>query len=338
MSKAGIPFHVIDQGHEKAASRIAAGICNPVTGRFFVKSWMYETFWEEMVKVYREMEQNYGIDILDIKPLVRFILDEREANEWSARSATDLVRPFVNRDFDSRFLEPSFKPGVAMSVLQNTAQVHLPQLIRHYRHLLRQKNLITEITFDADQLEIEEDFIRYKAIQAERIVFCQGYQNLSNPWFKSYPMKVSKGDVLHLKIPELDPSVLVKHYLMAAPLGDDIYWFGAGYQKFPKTHLPESAEKDRLISQIEKMMAVPYEIVDHQAGIRPTTRDRRPFLGVHPFQPRLFIFNGLGAKGASLGPYWSAHMLNYLENGTPLHKEVDIHRFIRRRFIALEDI
>jgi glycine/D-amino acid oxidase-like deaminating enzyme len=68
-------------------------------------------------------------------------------------------------------------------------------------------------------------------------------------------------------------------------------------------------------------------IIDQPAGIRPSTRDARPFLGAHPTEQGLYIFNGLGSKGASLAPTLSREMADYIFQGKPLDPETDIQRF-----------
>ena len=59
------------------------------------------------------------------------------------------------------------------------------------------------------------------------------------------------------------------------------------------------------------MLSVPFEVIDHQAAIRPTVKDRRPFIGNHPKYPNLGIFNGFGTKGASLVPFWASHFADF---------------------------
>ena len=73
-------------------------------------------------------------------------------------------------------------------------------------------------------------------------------------------------------------------------------------------------------------MKIPFEVVDHLAGIRPTVFDRRPFIGLHQQQTQIGIFNGLGTKGASLGPFWAAKFVEFLLDGNPLEELVDIQR------------
>jgi len=42
------------------------------------------------------------------------------------------------------------------------------------------------------------------------------------------------------------------------------------------------------------------------------------------------VFNGLGSKGVILAPYFSKHLIDHLVDATPLIKEVDIKRNIKR--------
>ena len=75
------------------------------------------------------------------------------------------------------------------------------------------------------------------------------------------------------------------------------------------------------------LAAAGFEVVAHHAAIRPTVKDRRPFIGQHPQFPVLGIFNGFGTKGASLVPFFAEQFVDNLLNGKPLEKEVDIRRF-----------
>lgn len=72
---------------------------------------------------------------------------------------------------------------------------------------------------------------------------------------------------------------------------------------------------------------MPYEIIKHEAGIRPSSIDRRPILGQHPQFNNYYIFNGLGTKGVMLAPYFSQQLLNHIENNCTISMEVDVKRF-----------
>jgi glycine/D-amino acid oxidase-like deaminating enzyme len=72
---------------------------------------------------------------------------------------------------------------------------------------------------------------------------------------------------------------------------------------------------------------VPYKIVEHKAAVRPTVKERRPFIGLHPQNNCIGIFNGLGTKGVLLAPFFSSHFADYLEDKKELMKEVDVKVF-----------
>ena len=72
---------------------------------------------------------------------------------------------------------------------------------------------------------------------------------------------------------------------------------------------------------------VPYEVIEHSAGIRPTTIDRRPIIGSHPNYKNIYVFNGLGSRGILLAPTLSCWLYNHIYKRLLISKEVDIKRF-----------
>ena len=91
--------------------------------------------------------------------------------------------------------------------------------------------------------------------------------------------------------------------------------------------MPTEEGKQELIDRIKEILNCDFEIVEHFAGVRPTVRDRRPLLGVHPKEPNLFILNGLGTRGVMLAPTLAKDLYDFIENGKPLEKAIDIKRY-----------
>ncbi|MBK7816373.1 MAG: FAD-binding oxidoreductase [Sphingobacteriaceae bacterium] len=75
------------------------------------------------------------------------------------------------------------------------------------------------------------------------------------------------------------------------------------------------------------LIKVPYNVLEHKAGVRPSTLDRRPIIGQHPLHKNLFVFNGLGTKGVMLAPYFSKKFVHFYLNKEALDAEVDVKRF-----------
>ena len=80
------------------------------------------------------------------------------------------------------------------------------------------------------------------------------------------------------------------------------------------------------LKQVYPGLAIEY-INNHQAGIRPTTLDKHPFIGNHPTHPELIIFNGFGAKGSLQIPWYSKCLADNLLNNDPIPQSCNILRY-----------
>jgi len=81
--------------------------------------------------------------------------------------------------------------------------------------------------------------------------------------------------------------------------------------------------------KLKTMISCDFQVVDQVAGIRPTVKDRRPLLGNTKKYNNIYFFNGLGTRGLSMAPLLSTYLLDYIEKGIDLPREVNINRFIK---------
>lgn len=154
---------------------------------------------------------------------------------------------------------------------------------------------------------------------------------MNNPFFPDLAWQVVKGEAFIIRFATESglntPREMLKKEAIVVPIGDGLYWAGGTYNWTFDDENPTEGEKEILLGRLRDMLAVPFEIVAHRAAVRPATKDRRPFLGRSPLNDKVFIFNGLGTKGALLAPYWAQHLAEHLLNGASLDPEVDIRRF-----------
>jgi glycine/D-amino acid oxidase-like deaminating enzyme len=114
---------------------------------------------------------------------------------------------------------------------------------------------------------------------------------------------------------------------MLTPLKENLFWFGSNYQwKFDDPH-PSKEFYQQASRHLSAWLKLPYRIMEHKAGIRPATLERRPFVGLHPHQPSIGILNGMGTKGCSLAPYFANRFVQQLINNEAIVPEADIKRF-----------
>src|ERR1700761_6929324 len=72
LEKAGKSFIVIDELDPAAASRVASGVINPVTGRRIVKTWMIDELLPFAWNAYQTIGNTLGIDCISMKPVIDF--------------------------------------------------------------------------------------------------------------------------------------------------------------------------------------------------------------------------------------------------------------------------
>lgn len=300
----------------------AAGIINPITGKRFVKSWRFETFFPAAQQAYAQLEQALGLRIWEEKPIVRLLATAEEANDWSLRCGLPDYADYLSELPDAGGWSPFVRKEFRFGAIHRAARVHFGQLLSAFRQQLRARGLLLERAIEPRETA---QLLR----QYDRVVFCEGYRAAHNPYFPDLPWQIAKGEALLLRF--ADPGVaqvtdMLKKTVTLVPLSDGTCWAGGSYQWHYPDLNPSAGERDYLLGHLRDMLATPFEVVGQVAGVRPTVRDRRPFLGESPLCRDVFIFNGLGTKGALLAPYWAEHLAAHLLEGLPLDAEVGVGR------------
>jgi glycine/D-amino acid oxidase-like deaminating enzyme len=194
---------------------------------------------------------------------------------------------------------------------------------------LKENNALLEEKFSFSDLAEESDSITYKDIKARKIIFCEGANAIQNPYFKFFPFQLAKGECLILRIEDFYSDRIINSEVLIMPLPEkNLYYVGATHEWYFDDDQPSEKGKNELLGNLSAVLKLPFEIVEHKAAIRPTVKDRRPFIGFHPEFPDIGIFNGMGTKGISLAPYFAKHFTKHLLYQKPLQPEVDIKRFL----------
>ncbi|MDR3711860.1 MAG: FAD-dependent oxidoreductase [Puia sp.] len=223
-----------------------------------------------------------------------------------------------------------FRYDLGYGTISPCAIVDLHSLLAAYRKKLRDSGRLLEELFDPSALQIPADHtpIRYKDIEADRIVFCDGAASFENPYFRNLPFAPNKGEALILEIDGLPPeNPIFKKGMVLAPWREGLFWVGSSYEWSFTNKQPTDVFRRRTEAALQEWLKLPFRVMDHIASVRPATLERRPFVGFHPQQPRIGIFNGMGTKGCSLAPYFAEQLAAYIGNGQPIPPDVDVRRF-----------
>ena len=88
--------------------------------------------------------------------------------------------------------------------------------------------------------------------------------------------------------------------------------------------------KQKLLEGLEGFVKCPYEVLSHEAAVRPTVSDRRPLVGQHPSHKNLYLLNGLGSRGVLIAPYAAKQLVDFIEIQKELDPEMNISRFSKK--------
>lgn len=317
---------VINSEESMTSSRVAAGIINPVTGRQFVKSWMFDELWAYLIPFYQDMEQFLNTVFFHRTSIFRSLPTAKEFNDWSVRSESrDILKVLASNADISKF--GSFLKLPEYYTAFNGGRLDTNVLLDKMRSYLQSKNAYISETFDYERLITNNDFVSYKNYTAGKIIFCEGYRGKDNPYFRIEGFNPFRGDVFEVRTDGIHTNDIIKNELFFVPTGSDLLWVGTAnsYNK------PGSKSKETVINEmrdkLSDLLTGEYHIVSEKGAFRPAVKDRRPLLGRSNIGDNVYIFNGLGSKGASLGPYFSQQLYDYIENSGYLTADVDIKRY-----------
>ncbi len=331
LERAGHQVEYVDAPEQTAASAVAAGIINPITGRRFVKSWRIDELIPAARLLYTELEDFLGVSLWHPQPLIRTLYNRGDLNDWQARSADPGYSEYMEDEPATGRLPELTQPVFAYAGVRHAARVDVATMVAAFREKLIAEGRLTSGVFAYDQVPAllgADAGARNGNPAYDHIICCEGWRARFNPWFADLPHGGNKGEVLIVKTQAPLLNLMFKHRVFLVPLSDDTYWVGATSENQFSHEEPTAKNRTFLADRLaEVLTGTTYEIIDHRAAVRPTVKDRRMFLGTHPDWPQLHLFNGLGTKGASLAPCGSQWLADYLLAGKPLPEEVDIRRF-----------
>lgn len=324
--KAGKKPLIIDGFSPLSASRVASGIINPVTGKRLVKSWRIDELLPAAKKTYHELESELGVKFFSEKIICRIFSNREDAQFFRQKKELGELPHYVKplKTIPACFHDSS------LGGVEITKAYHLdyPVLLTAMRKFFRQRGMLREEVLQHDRLVLKNEKVSYNEIEAAKIIFCEGSKAAENPCFSRLPFNLAKGEMLMVRMPGFPQHCIWHQGVFILPLGNSLFNVGATYEwNFPD-ELPSQKGRKELTDKLSRAVNLPFEIVAHQAAIRPTVADRRPLIGMHPDFPQLGIFNGLGTKGASLAPFFAAQLTQYLTGSGSLDKEADIKRFM----------
>lgn len=331
LTRRNLSFLVFED-ESQTSSLVAGGMYNPVVLKRFNPVWKGDEQLEAALPHYKRLEEKFHSVYDRQMDILRIFKSIEEQNNWFTACDKPRLRPFLEPVIeDNKYAE--VKAEFRLGRVRGTGRVKVKELVNDYRDHLESQGLLIRDSFFHDDLELIEeenkDELQYRGHRAKSLVFCEGNGVSNNPYFNWLPLEGTKGELITIRAPELKLNEVIKSAVFVMPLGNDLYKIGATFNWSDKSNLPTEQGREELLAKLKTVISCDFEVTGHEAGVRPTTPDRRPLLGKHPDHPCLAIFNGLGTRGVMSSPLLALQLVEHLENEIELDPEVDISRFRR---------
>ncbi|WP_298951803.1 FAD-dependent oxidoreductase [uncultured Nonlabens sp.] len=310
---------------EKGSSAVAAGVYNPTILKRFTSVWKSAQQLEVLNSFYPLVEQITGIPLLHPINILRRFHDNKETKTWVKKSYKEDLKDFMSSDIVHRDIYGIDAPFNFGLVTQTGWLDTIGFMNASLDYLKSQSSLILE-SFDFDELSHHKDHICYKEWKAGKIIFAEGFKLRSNPYFKDLPLQGNKGEVLTIKVPGLKLDHIIKSSVFLMPYSNDLFWVGATYSREDLTDNSTETAKEFLTSRLERFLTLAYEVIDHKHGIRPTTIDRRPFIGAHRDYKNYYVFNGMGSRAVLIAPWAAQNLYDTMYNDAVINEEMNVDR------------
>ena len=303
----GVQPILFDRNDPAAASRAAAGLITPITGKRIAISWNYDTLWPAAVEFYRWVEFATGKSLFHIRPAVRLFQSAEERDAFHDRAAK--LAPYlvpIDPPIDDAFHQPFGGFAMAPAAVLDVAA---------YLAASREFFTVREFEFDVSAVPT-----------SSLVVYCQGYAGRENPSFPWVEFNPTKGDILTLDIPGLEENRTVHASGWLSRAADGSYRAGSTYERDDLDDAPTAIGRDEVVRKVRSFLSRPFTVLEHRAAVRPIIRESRPALGFHSRNPHLAYFNGLGSKGSLLAPYYAGQLADAILCRSRIDGDVDVSK------------
>jgi glycine/D-amino acid oxidase-like deaminating enzyme len=317
---------VADDYNHNSASKVAAGMWNPVTFKRLAASWLAKEMLEEMNVTFRKLEDLLQVNFFHALPVSRIFNSIQDANFWDEKSENPAVGKYLssrtNRSIQEHFVSP-----FGNSEVNECGWLNVPLFREASKNYFLQHGHFIKESVEESDVQFHESGLRWKEMAFDKIILCTGIG--VNKWkgLEDLDLIPNHGQVLDLHIEDLELDVIANFGQFLLPYGNGKFRLGATYDWNEVPDEPTNEAREFLLSELKLRLNKDVVVESQKTGYRPTTRDRRPILGFAKGNNTLAVFGGLGSKGVLLAPYFSQLFTAVLTEGVAIPKEVNTTRF-----------
>lgn len=319
LHESGLSCHVFDRQQPGKASTAAAGVVNPISLRRDIPTWRAHEMLDHAHRAYTRLQQDLGTALWQPIDLIKVFPTPAEADQWNRARAKVGSDQFLADRTTAELAENSIPAPHGYGIVQGCAWLDIRQMVELQRKKLIAAGMLSDQLITEEQIILKNGGVTIGEISARWIIHCNG------PFPALKGLVPVKGEVLTVRIPTANIRSIIHRGIFILPIGGDLYRIGSTYQWNDVWSGPSAHGCEYLLERARAILPHRIDVVEHHAGVRPTTKDRRPLLG--KLNAHQAVFNGLGSRGAMIAPWCAQHLIEHLFDERPIDPEVDLARF-----------
>lgn len=319
-----LTFDLVDDNPKYNSTKVAAGFWNPIVFKRLTMSYNADKMMPKLKEFYSDIEQKLTNKLVYNIPQLKIFSTKEERHRFIDKAIVSEVSQFLDEEPIEEIA--GIKAPFGMGKVIGTGYIDTAEYIEKSLKYFESNSSFIERKIDYSEVEYTHEYVKYNGEKYDKVIYCEGYHAVNNPLFPELKLKPTKGELLILEIPGLSQDYAFAKSAGLIPLGNQQFIVGSTYDWEDMSEDITEAAKKKLLYNLSDFLESDYTVIDHQAGIRPSSYDRRPIIGMSKLQTIAYIMNGLGTKGVMYAPYYSDMLIDSIENGAVIDEEVDYAR------------
>lgn len=316
-----VDFMIADRPVSETASRVAAGLVNPLTGRSFLAGWRQKECLDAVSSFYPETEQELGGCWWQKTPIFRELETDEQEEIWQERQTAPESCAYAGPLFP---WPESWNGKGKAAYTRGSAVLHVEKMVNAMRRFFREQGQLAEAEVAPDDIHPDADgLFRWNGHVFSHVVWCNGWEAGTHPAMVPLKGRPSKGTILDLDLKDLDWHAGILHFGHWLVYNGSFWRFGATYAwSWESPGIPEAPAVQELMLDIVQRYAGAVNVLRARAAVRPIIRRSQPVAGPIPGLNGQFVFSGLGSKGVTTSPWAAAQLAEHLAHGTELPSDL----------------
>lgn len=305
----GLDAIVLEANMPHSATRVSAGLINPFIGPKLNIPEDFSACMSANQHFFKNFERKVGRNFLESIELYRVLQSLNQKRKWNDLSH-EYKKGYLSKEEALKFgIISEFGVGITASWKLNSSN-----FINCSREVLRSNGNYFEEGFDPEKW------------RNHQVIFCEGFRVNSNKWFMNLPLSPAQGEVLTVNSNyRVNASNGTWHL---AEKGTSLAKIGSTWKHENLESGPTCSARQEILNKLEFLPDLKNSpVVLHESGVRSSTQDRHPLIGLHSEMKNYYLFNGFGSRGCTTIPLCAKELTDFIIDGANLPRNKNLHRF-----------